>query len=330
MLVSRFWNDSMTDKIKINFTDFWHPDTYEEIRKNSLFILLSKRFDLELSSNPDFIIYSCFGVNFLRHKCVRIFYTGENVRPNFKECDYAFTFDYPITEKNYRLPVYRLCKEYEGLKKRKNRSEINVENKRFCNFVYSNGQAKERIELFQKLQGYKQIDSGGKVLNNTGYFVDDKIKFLRRYKFTIAFENSSYPGYTTEKILHAFAANTIPIYWGNPVISRDFNPKSFINCHDYTNFDEVIEKVIELDSNDELYYEYLMESPFPHNIENEYMKESNIFGRFENIFSKKDIILTAKKTDILKMYTHPLYIKNKCRRSYNLFRTLYSKRLHKI
>lgn len=37
---------------------------------------------------------------------------------------------------------------------------------------------------------------------------------MRRYKFTIAFENQSYPGYVTEKIADALMAGTVPIYWG--------------------------------------------------------------------------------------------------------------------
>jgi alpha(1,3/1,4) fucosyltransferase len=88
-----------------------------------------------------------------------------------------------------------------------------------------------------------------------------KIDFIKNYKFTIAFENSRSEGYTTEKILHPFFANSIPIYWGNPVVTREFNPKAFINCNDYENFDQVIERIKELDNNDELYMEMLRQPP---------------------------------------------------------------------
>lgn len=33
-------------------------------------------------------------------------------------------------------------------------------------------------------------------------------------------------------------AGTIPIYWGNPDISREFNSASFINCHDFPTLDD--------------------------------------------------------------------------------------------
>ncbi|MHC4593983.1 MAG: glycosyltransferase family 10 domain-containing protein [Planctomycetota bacterium] len=314
----------MKKKIKINFTDFWHSNTPEAIRTNPIFMILSKKFELQLSENPDFLIYSCFGRNFLKYKCVRIFYVGENVRPNFDECDYAFSFDYPVTERNYRLPLYKLYGEFEELKREKKISEIMREKSKFCNFVYSKKRAKTRIDFFHKLQKYKKVDSGGKLLNNIGYLVDDKVAFLRQYKFTMAFENSCYPGYTTEKILHAFVADSIPIYWGNPWISRDFNPKSFINCHDYNSFDEVIERVIEIDNNDDLYIQYLKESPFNGNRENEHVNEANILRRFERIFSNNDIKLVAKKTDIIKFYTHPAYIISKCRQIYDWLLTRHS------
>merc|ERR1712014_409495 len=76
--------------------------------------------------------------------------------------------------------------------------------------------------------------------------VKDKLAFLRGYRFNVAFENASHPGYCTEKLLHAFAAGCVPIYWGDPRVSRyrdssgpsdsveaDFNPKALISAHDY-------------------------------------------------------------------------------------------------
>jgi len=56
----------MKPKIKINFEDFWHPNTTEAIQENPIFRLLSKGFELELVENPDFLIYSCFGKRYLK------------------------------------------------------------------------------------------------------------------------------------------------------------------------------------------------------------------------------------------------------------------------
>ena len=47
------------------------------------------------------------------------------------------------------------------------------------------------------------------------------LRMKKPYKFSIAFENAWYPGYTSEKIVTSMLAGTIPIYWGNPDISRE-------------------------------------------------------------------------------------------------------------
>ncbi len=64
-------------------------------------------------------------------------------------------------------------------------------------------------------KNYSRVNSGGKTFNNIGGPINDKIKIFSNHNFNIAFENSSYPGYVTEKITDAFIANTIPIYWGD-------------------------------------------------------------------------------------------------------------------
>ncbi len=89
---------------------------------------------------------------------------------------------------------------------------------------------------------------------------DAKYEFEKKHKFSIAFENSSHPGYVTEKLVNAFAAQTIPIYWGDPEISKTFNTKSFINVHDYNSLDDVIAKIKEIDNDDSLYIK-MMSTP---------------------------------------------------------------------
>ena len=77
------------------------------------------------------------------------------------------------------------------------------------------------------------------------------------YKFSIAFENAWYPGYTSEKIVTSMLAGTIPIYWGNPDISREFNSASFINCHDFPTLDDAAAYVKKVDEDDNLWCEIM-------------------------------------------------------------------------
>ena len=51
---------------------------------------------------------------------------------------------------------------------------------------------------------------------------------FEKYRYSIVVENNIEPFYFTEKIMNAFAAQTIPIYLGATEIGRFFNPDGII------------------------------------------------------------------------------------------------------
>jgi hypothetical protein len=277
----------MKKKLKINFTDF-----YPGFNKtnNYFFNILSNEYLLIIDESPDYLIYSCFGCDFLNYDCIKIFYSGENISPDFNLCDYGIGSAHLNFEDRYiRLPnfiTYGIQPMYECMK-----NKVTLPKNKFCNFIYSNSNADpKRDEFYHLLSKYKHIDSAGKHLNNisipsTGKgWASDKIPFMKKYKFSVAFENSSLSGYTTEKIIHAFMAGTIPIYWGNPKISNDFNSDAFINCHSFNTFHEVVDKVIEIDQNDQLYDEMVNQPIFLK--EPEFMQEDYLINFFRIIFNQ--------------------------------------------
>ncbi len=267
--------------LRIYFSDFW-PELDQ--KNNYLANALRKVTPIVIdNANPELVFFSYYGNSHMKYKCPKIFYTGENLRPNFNTCDYAISFDYPVTKKNFRLPLYALYGDVSLLCEAKNPEEIIKLKSKFCNFVVSNPQGAERNKFFKMLSKYKKVDSGGRFMNNIGRTISDKLAFIKGYKFTIAFENSSYPGYTTEKIFQPMLENSLPVYWGNPLVGRDFNTKSFINIHDYPDFDTVIEQIISVDKDDSKYAAYLQEPYFTGNIPNEYVQQGNLNNFFKNI-----------------------------------------------
>ena len=246
--------------IKIRFvSDFNKRD------KKEFLSILRERYIVEESSKPDYIFYTVNGYEHLRYDCIRIFYTGECYTPNFNECDYAIAFDHlQFGDRYIRLPLYNFLHYKNNYQQLHNRipftREELMKKSGFCNFVVSNCFAYDvRADFFELLSKYKKVDSGGRFKNNIGHLVGDKLTFQNKYKFSIAFENCSYPGYTTEKIVDAFAARTIPIYYGDSDVAKDFNPKTFVNAHDYRSFEEVVERVKEIDNNDDLYLSMMNE-----------------------------------------------------------------------
>lgn len=263
-------------KLKLNFCDWNNGFNKSE---NFIMDILKKYFmDIEFSDNPDFLFYSCFGREHYKYKnCVKIFWTGEAITPNFNECDYGIGFDLLQFEDRYfRRPLAL----FENINERAIIGDNAALNRKFCNFVYSNEGGGEgaaiRCHFAKELMKYKKIDCPGHVLNNMkdaissreGDFRKGKIEFIKDYKFTIAFENTMFNGYTTEKLVEPFCAYSLPIYWGNPYVIRDFNTKSFINCNEYNNdFNKIIERIIEIDNDDSLYLEMLHENPFSKEME---------------------------------------------------------------
>lgn len=268
----------MRNKIKIDFSDFWGGF---DKTNNYFYNLLKEEFDVIISDNPDYLFFSIFGNKHLQYKCKKIFYTGENIAPPLHYCDYSFSFDYLDDNRNYRLPHYLLYDGYYELQRPKIIDE-SLANRKFCNFIVSNGSCQERNQFYNELSKYKKVDSGGRFANNIGYAVDNKVKFQSEYKFSIAFENNAYrpqfPGYTTEKIMEPMTVNSVPIYWGNPEIKKEFNTKSFINVYDFNSITDVINYIEYLDNNDKKYLELLNQPWF-----NDYkIPESN---KIENIKS---------------------------------------------
>jgi len=254
-------------RIKIDFCDFWGGFDKKD---NYFYNLLKEDYEIEISANPDILFFSLFGRTSTQRSCKKVFYTGENIPPPLKglenpflngvSCDYSFSFDYMDDERNYRLPHYLLYDGYYDLANDK-AIEESLAKRKFCNFVVSNGSCEQRNRLFERLSKYKKIDSGGRYANNIGYPVPDKRKFQSEYKFSIAFENNAYrpqhSGYTTEKIMEPMTVDSMPIYWGNPDIDREFNTQSFVNFYDFDSEDEMIDYIIELDKDDCLYLEKL-------------------------------------------------------------------------
>lgn len=217
--------------------------------------------------NPDYLIYGDgnFGYTHLNKKVnkKKIFYTGENVRPNFNECHNAMTFDHINSSRHYRLPLYvidmwsavaeKWTDDYLQIKNVVRDYEKDYDERDFCSFVVSNPRQEMRNMAFKFINEYKTVDSAGPHLNNVGHVLPrdkllHKLNFLDNYRFNICFENGSYPGYVTEKILNAFQIKTMPIYWGSATVARDFNPKSFINASDHGDFNKLVNYIQHLDS----------------------------------------------------------------------------------
>ena len=286
-------------RIRVQFEHYW--EGFDPLRE---FAFLAPHYELELSDEPQVVFFSVFyngkrvhRTPKVRSNAVRVFHTSENVVPDMKRCDYAFGFHpEPLMndDRYYRLPNYVLRLRRWGflptdLVKQDEDAQKTFEQKtKFCNFIYSNKNAEQRNRFFDLLSKYKTVDAPGPVRNNMPRLprgVGIKLDFLQPYKFTIAFENESAAGYTTEKLVEPMLLRGVPIYWGDPEVGHDYNTKRFVSYHDGCHsLDDLVERVIELDRNDDAYIETLSQPFFHDNTPPPCFDMERLLNQFHRIF----------------------------------------------
>lgn len=269
---------------RIKFVGYWDNFDY----RNQLFYnILSKHFEVRIVDDPDYIICNIFGnpYEYCKYPQVRIMNVSENYIPDFNLIDYAIC-SYPIQydDRAFYKPAFvdtsASFGKIETSPKLHNKAFLEKK-EYFANFIA--GHESEygiRGDFFKKLSSYRRIESVGTYLNNTGKTVSfkdsSKIEFQRKCKFTLCFESTSHNGFVTEKLVDAFFAETVPVYYGSPSVNEIFNCNAFINCSDFDSFDDVIKRVIEIDQNDDLYLDMINQPVF---VDENY--KSNILNQLE-------------------------------------------------
>ena len=297
-------------EIKVDFVSFW-PNFIKN--DNYFYNLLSSKYNVSIDSKtPDIVFHSYDYSGKKEHeiydsdKTLKIFYSGENVDPNFNDSHYLFTYRKNTDDKrNYRLPLWVLHIDWFNKKYRKKRDlayHINLNalnnaknskaNKNFCSFVATNSKGK-RVNFVPKLNEIKKVDCGGRLFNNINKNIKGrgdqhwKYNFLKNYRFNIAFESEIGDGYVSEKIIQPMSVNSIPIYWGTSMVKQDFNENSFIFVDDYDSEEKLIEHIVELNNDKDLYKQKINEPWFKNNKVPEAFLPELVLEHFEkNILSK--------------------------------------------
>ena len=287
--------EGMKRTIHIAFADFavnWGPwpDPVKYFKE-----LLSEEYDVHVVSSDfgcrkidgyvvDLVICSHPGTEHENFHCPKVYFPGEPNLLNLESYQYAITHHFSDDSRQYRLPLYALYGDVDRLVYKDSRPIP----PKFCCVLF--GKAYPHVEtpredFFDRLCSYKNVHSAGKYLNNTGFVITprNKAEFIKDYKFVLSFESCSLPGFTSEKVFEPLLMNTIPVYWGNPLVHKDFNTKSFINANEYKTLDNVIERVIELDKDEDAYLAVLREPAFVDNVVNEYVKKENLLKFFRQI-----------------------------------------------
>lgn len=299
--------------VTIGFSNFWgHAPAFTAEYFYRMFPFLREHYNITVTQDEDapYMFYSVYGYTQKRaHNSVRILISGE-AGDHFEEggklapdeykkgfYHYGLTCAYDNMSPNhiYLPQPYIMLNLYNNGWKSLIRDGSNAPEKtEFCDFIYSNGNSLLRRQFCEKLQEYKKVNCAGAVDRNRGDLVGtgyDKMGYLAKqvyqskHKFSIAFENNYFPGYTTEKLSDPFVARSLPIYSGNPKVYELFNKRSFINVDLFGDWDAAIDYIKYVDENDFMYKAYMEQTPFEDNKVPEKYSDENYLAFFKRIFS---------------------------------------------
>uniref|UniRef100_A0A7N0TDN2 Fucosyltransferase n=1 Tax=Kalanchoe fedtschenkoi TaxID=63787 RepID=A0A7N0TDN2_KALFE len=116
-----------------------------------------------------------------------------------------------------------------------------------------------RLQALEALENAKiKIDSYGGCHRNRDGSKVDKVETLKRYKFSLAFENSIEEDYVTEKFFQSLVAGSVPVVVGAPNI-QEFAPApgSILHIREIKDVDTVAERMKYLAANPEAYNQTL-------------------------------------------------------------------------
>lgn len=254
------------------------------LHDNYFMRIIEREYTVIINSVPDLLIYSCFGKEHKKFNCHKLFYSGESVQPLINDYDFSISHEISKRASHYHLPygAFRLfelnaIEELTRLKTDEEVEGIIGLKEGICSIVVSNGLQEVRNNFLSYLQEHMFVASGGKYKNNIGASIANKSLFISKYVFNICFENSSQEGYLTEKIVDAFLANCIPIYWGDPRVINFFNPSKFI-YFDGSNYQECLQKMIMIYEDKKLLFDILKAPVFTGNIPNHIFDQKAFFN----------------------------------------------------
>lgn len=282
-------------KLNVRFVNFWPNFNEQSFCDYWKFIYRHKNIIWEFNRHkpPNILVSGVFGKELSiikKHKGIKFLYTRENLDlPQYKcyknilnNFDLVIGFQDNLNQIN--IPFYYRLQYYY-----KNHYPIKKSPKKHICLISKNPHPL-RLSLIKSLnqKGFN-VDCPGLVGNNIKADIRDglhKISFIGNYHFNICPENSYAEGYTTEKLYDCCIAGCIPIYWGCEKLNDGFYniDRILLLNKNLSNYNDILDKTIELINNTELLNNFKQQSAFHPNTHKYFRIISNkILSNLERI-----------------------------------------------
>lgn len=245
-------------------------------------------------------------LNFIPAK-VKIFFTFENVNVfqspwykykhlylNNEKIHLSLGFNY-LTYPNYLRFPYWIVTMFEpnesliSIQKKCNTIEHSREEsirENFCAFICREDYFGDRAKFAELISTIQPLKFPGRFRHNDDELItkynNEKIDYLKQFKFNLCPENSNDKGYVTEKIFDAIKAGCIPIYWGsgNEPEPDVLNQSRILFLKLDGDNSKVLQKIKLLNENKFIYNEFISQPIFNSNA------PEIIYGYFERLETK--------------------------------------------
>jgi hypothetical protein len=248
-----------------------------------------------LPKNKKMAIFSVFGLRIMmkfNRSDYKIFVPRENLHRsnwqhyddlllNEKWVDLVVGFDYTERENYIRFPlwlmwIFKPTDTYRDIKqicdRINNPHNSSYTDRKFCAFLSSHDDI-GRQEIFDELSTVGRIDCDGRLFHNNDdlktKFGDDKLAYLRNYRFNLCPENSDAEGYCTEKLFEAIFSGCTPIYWGSGFCPEpdvlNQNAILFVKIGKNEKNEDAIKQINQLNISEKDYLDFARQSRFSDN-----------------------------------------------------------------
>jgi len=306
-----FWKEcsGIPEKLEeINDIDYWNnliitkefKNVNEGIglfHKTYLSKIIEKEIIITSANEADLLICSIFGQKKIYYPDKKKIYINFESVNNINLPNTLYISS-SLTNNNYFLPIYTCYHGfniYNFLKEKRQLMTLQDFNKkRSIISIISNINGSFRNNFLLKLMNKINVDNYGKyernilnkIISESTWF-DPRIgDIIKNYKFVLCMENIGKIGYHTEKIMHGFRNNVIPIYWGDINCMKIFNSKAYINVNEL-GIENAINLIIEL-SNDLTKYNNMLSEPI-------LLDNSTLYSdEFKHFLTEENFIKTIK------------------------------------
>ena len=121
--------------------------------------------------------------------------------------------------------------------------------------IFYNNDLPFRRRIIALMSEHGKVDEFGKA---SGKYLDDRQNLFGQYRFVLCPENDFYPGYVTEKIMHAYAMGAIPVYWGGLTRHQGVNRRALIEINPHKDLREQFMEIGKMNIKD---YRQIYEQP---------------------------------------------------------------------